>query len=204
MPNDLVLASSSRARAAVLDDAGIKVLLDSPDIDERALDALLDEEGPAGLAIELARRKAQAVAPRHPGTRVIAADQVGVLVRDGASQMLTKQPDEDGAVAQLMSMSGGTHELVNGVVVLDVDSGRLAEGVDRQVVTMRHLSAGEVRDYVRRFAPYESAGSYRLEDQERMAPLEPFVTGVSGEHDSGVLGMPLPLLRRLLASLDRG
>lgn len=204
MPNDLVLASSSRARAAVLHDAGIVVRLDAPDIDERALDALLDEVGPAGLAIELARRKAHAVAPRHPGARVIAADQVGVLVRDGVTCMLTKQPDEDGAVAQLMAMSAGTHELVNGVVVLDVDSGRLAEGVDRQVVTMRDLSHGEVRDYVRRFAPYESAGSYRLEDQELMAPLEPFVTGVSGEHDSGVLGMPLPLLHRLLVSLDRG
>jgi predicted house-cleaning NTP pyrophosphatase (Maf/HAM1 superfamily) len=56
---------------------------------------------------------------------------------------------------------------------------------------------------VRRFEPYESAGSYRLEDQDHLAPLEPFVTDVQGEHDSGVLGMPLPLLRRLLDELAR-
>jgi predicted house-cleaning NTP pyrophosphatase (Maf/HAM1 superfamily) len=73
--------------------------------------------------------------------------------------------------------------------------------VDRQLVTMRRFTPGEARQYVERFEPFDSSGSYRLEDQERMAPLEPFVTEVRGEHDSGVLGLPLPLLDRLLAEL---
>lgn len=187
----------------MLRDAGIDVVVDPADVDERAADALLGEVGAAGLAVELARRKAVAVAARHPGRRVVAADQVGVVTHGGVATMLTKQEDEDGAVQQLLTMSGTTHELVNGVVVLDVDSGRLVEGVDRQLVTMRPITEPEARAYVRRFEPYESAGSYRLEDQAQLAPLEPFVTDVQGEHDSGVLGMPLPLLRRLLDELAR-
>ena len=203
----LVLASSSRYRAAMLAEAGLTARIDPPEIDERLLDDSLDELGADGVALELARRKAAAVAPRHPAALVVAADQVGVVRRragsaagDG-SMMLTKQPDVERAVRQLMAMSGTSHELVNGVVVLDTASLRHAEGVDRQVVTMREFTEVEARDYVTRFEPFDSSGSYRLEDQERMAPLLPFVVAVRGEHDSGVLGLPMPLLGRLLDSL---
>ena len=50
--------------------------------------------------------------------------------------------------------------------------------------------------------PYDSAGSYRLEDQDEMAPEDRFVVDVRGEDPSGVLGLPLPLLARLLDELD--
>ena len=57
---------------------------------------------------------------------------------------------------------------------------------------MRRFDASEARDYVERFTPFDTAGSYRLEDGDAMAPLAPFVTSVVAEHDSGVLGLPLP------------
>jgi predicted house-cleaning NTP pyrophosphatase (Maf/HAM1 superfamily) len=102
-------------------------------------------------------------------------------------------------------MSGTTHELVNGLIVLDARTGRSVEGVDRQVVSMRAFGRDEATEYVERFEPWDSSGSYRLEDQELMAPIEPFVVEVRGEDDSGVLGLPLPLLGRLLAAqLDDG
>jgi septum formation protein len=203
MHRPLVLASSSRYRAAMLAEAGLHAVIDPPDIDERLLDDQLLDLGAGGLALELARRKAAAVAPRHPGAVVIAADQVGVVGGDDGDHMLTKQPTVPGAVAQLLQMSGTTHELVNGLVVLDTGSGGLVEGVDRQLVTMRRFGRDEAQRYVERFEPFDSSGSYRLEDQEAMAPLEPFVVDVAGEDPSGVLGLPLPLLRRMLEELDR-
>lgn len=196
-----MLASSSRYRARLLADAGLDVLIDPPDIDERAFDDQLATLGADGLAVELARRKAADVAGRHPDVVLIAADQVGVLDTAHGPRMLTKQPTRPGAVAQLLAMSGTTHELVNGVVVLDTRSGRSVHGVDRQVVVMRSFDRDEASEYVEHFEPWDSSGSYRLEDQEAMAPLEPFVVEVRGEDDSGVLGLPLPLLRRLLSAL---
>lgn len=199
-PATLVLASSSKYRASMLDRAGFEVVVDPPDVDERSLDPLLDVLGPAGLALELARRKAWSVAPRHPGGLIVAGDQVGTVQTDGAMLLLTKQPTVEGAVAQLCLMAGTAHELVNGLVVVDTRSGRVHEGTDVQLVTMRAFSQAEAGQYVERFEPFDSSGSYRLEDQEKMLPLEPFVTSVAGEDPSGVLGLPIPLLRRLLAA----
>lgn len=198
MHRSVVLASSSRYRAQMLAAAGIDAEIDPPDVDERAHDGLLTELGPDGLALELARQKATEVSGRHPDALVIAADQVGVVPDGDVHILLTKQPDVGGAVAQLMSMSGTTHELVNALVVLDTASGMRSEGIDRQQVTMRRFDEDEAVAYVRRFEPFDSSGSYRLEDQEHMAPLRPFVVAVDGEDESGVLGLPLPLLHRLM------
>ncbi len=199
----LVLASSSRYRAQMLVAEGLSATVDPPDVDERLLDDSLPAMGADGVALELARRKADSVRRRHPASIVIAGDQVGIVDTDRGPFMLTKQGTVDAAVDQLMVMSGTAHQLVNGLVLLDTRTGGSVEGVDRQVVAMRRFTPAEAREYVVRFEPFDSSGSYRLEDQDVMAPLEPFVIGVEGEHDSGVRGLPLPLLRRLLAQLVR-
>jgi septum formation protein len=199
-----VLASGSVYRKQLLDGAGIAVTIDPPEIDERLLDDEFGTRGAEGVALELARRKAAVVAPRHPGAVVIAGDQVGVLERPGRPPlMLTKQPTVDGAVDQLVALSGTTHRLVNALVVLAADR-RAAEGIDVQVVTMRGFTRREAEAYVRDFTPWDTSGSYRLEDQDAMAPGTGFVSGVDGEDRSGVLGLPLPLLRRLLAQVTPG
>jgi septum formation protein len=103
----------------MLSQAGWRAEVDPPEIDERALDDELGRLGADGLALELARRKAMAVASRHADAVVIAGDQVGVVDGPGrGAQMLTKQPTALGAVDQLMAMSGTTHELVNGLVLV--------------------------------------------------------------------------------------
>lgn len=198
---ELVLASGSPYRAAMLAQAGIHVTVDPPEVDERALDHLFDDLGAEGFALELARRKAAVVVARHPDAIVIAGDQVGVLDTPSGLRQLNKQPDEDGATAQLMRMSGTTHRLVNGIVIVHAATGRAVEGVGEQRVTMRAFDETEARRYVRRFEPFDSGGSYRLEDQLEMDEGEGFVVEVEGEHDSGVRGLPLPLVRRMLASL---
>lgn len=199
----IVLASGSRYRAEMLASFGISAEIDPPNVDERSFDSRLHELGPDGLALELARLKADDVAPRHRGRVIVAADQVGVIepVKGGAV-LLTKQPDVEAAVSQLMMMSGSRHHLVNGVVVCD-RSGDVQTGVDVQIVTMRSFSEDEARDYVVRFEPFDTSGSYRLEDGEELerlhGPGAALVASVTGEDPSGVLGMPMPLLRRMLA-----
>jgi septum formation protein len=183
----------------VLRSQGVHADRDPPEVDERAFDHVFSEAGAESLARTLARAKADAVAERNPDSVVIAGDQVGVVDGADGARMLTKQPDRPGAVAQLVGMAGTTHRLVNALVVLDTATQSSADGIDLQVVTMRPFTEAEAAAYVDRFEPWESAGSYRLEDGADMT--EPFVIDVVGEDDSGVLGLPLPLLERLVVQL---
>ena len=135
---------------------------------------------------------------------VIAGAQVGVLMTRTGPRQLNKKPDEDSATAQLMSMAGTTHSLVNGLVVIDTGSGRSVAATDIMKVTMRPFTEEQARAYVRRFEPFDCSGSYRIEDQAEMPDGEGFLTAVEGEHDSGVKGLPLPLLRRMIIESPAG
>lgn len=205
MTGPIVLASGSRYRAELLAAAGIDVVVDPPSLDEAPFHRRFAELGPAGLALALALAKARDVAPRHPGQVVVAADQVGVLTRqDDDHVLLTKQSSLDGAVAQLTAIAAGTHDLVNGLVVLDRD-GAAHSGVDVQRVRMRRYGEAEARAYVERFQPFDTSGSYRIEDQQALEADRSgsgLLDAVEGEHPSGVVGLPIPLLRRLLAEVD--
>lgn len=197
----LVLASGSPYRARILREAGYELVVDPPGIDERAADHLLASLGPGALAVELARRKARAVAGRHPGQVVLAGDQVGVLGDGPGARLLNKQPDVTSAVEQLMALSGTTHCLYNGMYLLDVATGEGLGDVDVQEVTMRTFTRSEALDYVERFTPFDTAGSYRMEDAAEMEPEAGFVLEVLGEDESGVLGVPLPMLERMTQRL---
>lgn len=197
-----MLASGSRYRAQLLADAGIPVEVMAPDVDERALDHRLDAVGPDGLAVELALLKAASVASRCAGRIVVAADQVGVLAEpSGRWRMLTQKSEPAAAVEQLTALSGRRHHLLNGVVVLD-EAGDAHIGIDVQVVQMRRFGRTVAESYVEHFEPFDTSGSYRLEDGEAFerdaGPGSALVEWVRGEHASGVLGLPLPLLGRLL------
>lgn len=197
-----MLASGSRYRREVLERAGYAVEVDPPQVDERSFDHLLRERGPDELASELARRKCLDVAHRHRGAVVLAGDQVGVLERPDGPVLLSKTPDHDSAVSQLLSMSGTVHRLHSALAVAVGPDGPMVAGVDVATVTMRDFDRDAAARYVERFAPHDTAGSYRLEDQEEMEPQDRLVVSVEVEHPSGVMGLPLPLLARLLDRLD--
>lgn len=199
MRKRLVLASGSPYRASVLADAGIDVEIIAPEVDERSFDHLFVSLGAAEFAAFLARCKAESVCERAPGRVVLAGDQVGVLEGEDGTRQLNKQPDEDSATAQLLAMSGTTHRLVNAMVLMDTSTRRALTGIDVVEVTMRRYTEAEARAYVRAFEPFDCAGSYRWEDQRHLDPDQRLVRRVDGEHDSAVMGLPLPLVRRMLA-----
>jgi septum formation protein len=197
----VVLASASPYRQRLLRDAGVEAVVEPADIDERALDGQFSDRAAGELAVELARRKAAAVLDRHPGAWVIGADQLGVVGEGSSASMLTKRDSADSAVEQLMSMQGGEHRLVNGLVVIAGAGGPMVQGVDEQTVRMRRFSEETARRYVERFRPFDSLGCYRLEDEQLMEVGDRLISSVSGEDPSGVLGLPLPLLQRLFDRL---
>ena len=189
-----MLASTSRYRAELMDTLGLDYVAAAPDVDERALDHRFAELGAAGYVLELARAKARSVAADHPDALIIGGDQAAVLTVDGTDTLLHQPGGRERAIEQLMEMSGTTHRLVNGLVVLDSGSGIERHEIDIHVIAMRAYSRAEATTYVDAFEPYDCAGGYRLEDDADL------IASVVGEDPSGVIGLPLPSLTRLLAA----
>jgi septum formation protein len=190
----LVLGSSSVYRVRMLEQLGVPFTQESPDVDEDAHYGLLSELGPEALALRLARAKADALARPGGSRHLLCADQVGVLEVEGeAPRLLHKPVTVDACVEQLMALSGRTHSLVNGIVLLDESTGEARELVDRQELTMRSFEEPEARAYVELRRPLDSAGGYRIED-EGIRLFE----RIRSEDHTGIIGLPLLATARLL------
>ena len=189
----VVLASASRTRAMLLDNAGVETASDAARIDEDEIKRAMRASG-AGvdeIAATLAELKAMRVAPRHPGALVIGADQM--LECGGVS--FDKPPDAEHAIAQLLALSGKTHRLVSVAVVVR-DGVRLWHSADSARLTMRRFDRGFAEAYVQRLgaAATSSVGAYHLEGLGAQ-----LFTQVAGDFFT-ILGLPLlPLLGFLRA-----
>jgi nucleoside triphosphate pyrophosphatase len=185
---DLVLASASGSRVAILRHAGLTITQDVAGVDEDAVKLSLRAEGAdaAHVATSLADLKAQQVSRRHPDAFVIGADQM--LECNGV--WFDKPPDLDHARAHLMSLRGRTHDLITAAVVVR-NGARVWQHVERATMTMRPLSDAFVDDYLATVGAEvcSTVGAYRLEGLGAQ-----LFTRVEGDFFT-ILGLPLlPLL----------
>ena len=181
----IVLASGSPRRRELLAAMGIPFEVLTSDVDETV--AVYD--GPADFALQLARRKAHAVAGRVADALVIGGDTVVEL--DG--RIFGKPADEAAALATLGRLSGRAHRVVTGLAVLDTATGVLRQGASSSTVRMRALADEEIRAYVASGEPFDKAGAYAVQGLGGR-----LVAAVDGELDT-VIGLPTRTLRRLLA-----
>ncbi len=187
---DVILASTSSARRALLTAAGVPFVAQSPGVDEDAAKASLAAEGlnPRDMADALAELKALRVSNRKPGL-VIGADQT--LDLDGVT--LDKAPSVEAARERLASLRGRSHKLHSAVVVA---SG--GQPIWREVVTakltMRPFSDAFLDDYMEKAgeALTGAAGAYYLEGLGAQ-----LFEKIEGDYFA-ILGLPLTGLLDLL------
>jgi len=182
----LILASQSRARQALLTNAGINFEAVTAEIDERAVQQASGLSAPGEIASLLAREKALSVSARQPGKFVIGADQTLAL----GERLFSKPDGRAQAAAQLRALAGRSHELHSAVAVVR-DGKILFEAVAIAGMTMRRLGDAEIDVYLDEAgdAVTSSVGAYQLEG----LGVHLFER-IEGDHFT-ILGLPLlPLL----------
>ncbi|RCS22346.1 Maf-like protein [Phyllobacterium salinisoli] len=198
MTTQIILASKSPFRAALLKNAGIPFSAEAAEIDERVVEATLHDTGstPEEVALVLAEAKALDVASRHPDALVIGCDQTLSL----DDEIFHKPADMDAARRHLLKLSGKTHNLNSAVVLV-----RAGETIWRHVgvaqMTMRALDPAFIGRHLASVGDIalSSVGAYQVEGEG----LQLF-DKIDGDYFT-IVGLPmLPLLAELrkLGAID--
>lgn len=194
----LVLASASPGRRKVLRQAGIDPLVIVSGVDEDAVVARLGpDETPAHVTTALAAAKAEAVARiLDPAVAancvVIGCDSM--LYRDG--ELLGKPASADAAREGWRQMAGKAGQLYTGHCVIRLRDNVIsyrASDATRTTVNFGTPSPADLDAYIARDEPLAVAGGFTLDGLGGW-----FIDGVEGD-PSAVIGIGLPLTRRLLA-----
>lgn len=181
----LILASGSPRRRELLDQMGLIYTIDSPDVDENYVGR------PAETVLEISRRKAAAVAARHPDSVILAADTLVF-----ADEALGKPHTPERAKEMLTALAGNWHNVYTGITLINTNSGRVLRNVDRTRVHMTSMTEQEMDAYIATGEPLDKAGAYAIQGQGGM-----FIDRIDGSY-SNVVGLPMTMLRTMLLQLN--
>jgi nucleoside triphosphate pyrophosphatase len=188
----LILASSSKVRARLLEAAGLVFSIQSPGLDEHAMRQAVGSTGALSsqdIAEVLARAKAEAVSELMPGAFVIGADQVLAL----GGRILAKPDSMDAARKELLDLSGKSHNLHSAVALARNGLTAWAHS-ETSTLLMRELTPQFIGRYLAAAGEevLSSVGAYQLEG----LGIQLFEK-IDGDYFS-ILGLPLlPLLDAL-------
>ena len=193
MPS-FILASQSPRR---------KTLLEWAEIPFEIIVSDADESYPTSLAIEavpefIAKNKALAVKemilstkPALANTCIIAADTVVVL----DNKIIGKPSNKEQAIKSLLALSGQTHKVITGVVLLQQDKEMSFNEIT--LVEFHDLTLEQIEFYVDKYQPYDKAGGYAIQEWIGVVGIKK----ITGDFYN-VMGLPVSKLVQKIKQLN--
>ncbi len=175
----LILASKSPRRKELLSKIVSDFKIIPASIDERLLDPSLN---PKDLAKEESKLKAYDIFSKYPNDEVLSCDTIVIL----DSIALEKPSSEKEAKEMLLAEQGRKQIVLSAYTYLSKDK-EITRTVSTEVY-FNSLSKEEIEDYIKRFKPFDKAGSYGIQDDY------PLIQKIVGSYDN-VMGLPTEDLR---------
>lgn len=183
---EIILASASPRRKELFSYITADFIVIPSDADESFPDTIPIEKAPEFVA----EMKARAIADKYPYDLVIGCD-TGVLI-DG--QMLGKPQNEEEACQMLSLLSGKTHRVITGCVLIKDGKVTSFSGITK--VTFYSLSHEEILSYIETGEPFDKAGAYGIQGYGSLLIKE-----IHGDFFN-VVGLPVARLKREIERLS--
>jgi septum formation protein len=182
----LVLASSSPRRRTLLAEAGYTFDVVPAEADETLPDGLT----PEAAAVEVARRKAVAVAANVTSAVILAADTIVVTP---AGAVVGKPVDEPDARRMLAELSDSTHRVITGVYIIDTETGQAEGRAVSTTVVFGRMTQSEIYAYVASGEAMGKAGAYAIQETG-----DRFVKRTDGSF-TNIVGLPMEAVEEMLS-----
>lgn len=182
----IILASTSPYRRALLNKLQIPFQCQAPDVEESPK----PNEAASTMASRLAIAKATSVAALYQNALVIGSDQVACI--DG--EKLGKPGNHQTAKMQLKKASGKSVMFYTGLCVINSQNNLMHNIVEPFEVKFKKLSDAQIERYLRKEQPYDCAGSFKCEGLGIVLFEE-----LNGRDPNSLVGLPLIGLCELLA-----
>ena len=185
----IILASQSPRRKQLLEWAEIDFTVITSDVDEFYPSEMTVEEIP----VFIAHNKAKAVQQKlNADSIVLAADTIVVV----NNEVITKPSDRTHAIQILKSLSGKTHRVITGVVLLQQE--KEISFVDITEVTFHTLTDEQISFYVDKYKPYDKAGAYAIQEWIGVAGIK----AINGDFYN-VMGLPVSRVLQQINKLQQ-
>jgi len=175
---ELILASTSPYRIALLKQAGYDFDIVKPTIDERRIYST----NPSHTIMKRAMKKLESVCSGRTSGVVISADQ-GV---DFNGKLIGKPATPEKALKTLMMIRGKEHKLITAVVVRNCATGKTLKHLDIHRIKMRNYSKKEAERYIEIDKPLNCAGAIKIESKGIY-----LIEKAKGNDYTAIIGLPM-------------
>lgn len=189
-PTPIILASQSPRR---------KMLLEWAEIPFEVMVQSTDESFPENMSMEqvpvhIARNKAKAI-----GEQLAADDQRWILAADTIvvwnNEVIGKPVDRNDAIDILKKLSGQTHRVITGVVLMKGAEEHAFSDITE--VVFHSLTEEQISFYVDKYQPYDKAGAYAIQEWIGVVGIH----AIKGDFYN-VMGLPVSRVVQLLQNIQ--
>ena len=194
MVKEIILASKSVVRKKILEENGIKCIIEPSNIDENLIkESLLKENVTSELISKnLAELKANKISQKKSEKLVLGADSI----IDLEGEIISKPLNRNDAFNILKKLNGKKHQLISSVCI-SKNGSMIWNYTDAANLTMKQMTNEELKSYLTKIKDKElyAYNVYQIEGEGRS-----LFSKIEGDEDT-IMGLPVKQIKAYLNTL---